>query len=94
MLKVRGPKSRLGRKEKILVAILSSTELARFTGCTQEQHSWCNYTGDYKRLIVGKIYEVERVEVHSWHTKVFLVGIKGSFNSVCFDVVEDTYERN
>jgi len=24
------------------------------------------------------------VEVHSWHTKVFLKGFKGSFNSVCF----------
>ena len=29
-------------------------------------------------------YKVERVEVHSWHTKLWLVGVEGRFNSVHF----------
>lgn len=58
-----------------------------FRGCTEEQKRWGNNTGDVSSLIVGCRYVVEREEVHSWHTKIFLVGREGSFNSVCFDVV-------
>jgi hypothetical protein len=38
-------------------------------------------------LIVGDTYYVEHVEVHSQHTKIELRGVKGKFNSVCFDVL-------
>lgn len=40
------------------------------------------------RLEIGKIYLVERTEVSSWSTKVYLQGIKGSFNSVNFEEIE------
>ena len=35
-------------------------------------------------LIEGDIYQIEKVEVHSWHTKISLRGIQGKFNSVSF----------
>lgn len=55
-----------------------------FTGCTQDQQKWGNYTGDYTSLTVGESYEVEKAEVHTRHTKIYLKNIQGSFNSVCF----------
>ena len=38
-------------------------------------------------LKTGKIYEIESVEVHNWHTKIKLKVIEGKFNSVCFEKV-------
>ena len=34
------------------------------------------------------IYAVERTEKHAWHTRIYLIGIKGYFNSVWFEEVE------
>ncbi len=57
-----------------------------YTGCTIEQQRWgTNDSPKKKGLIVGNIYEVDSVEVHTWHSKVTLKGIDGRFNSVCFD---------
>jgi hypothetical protein len=56
-----------------------------FTGCDQSQHSWGNHTGDYTKLVIGQKYRLKKEEERSWHTKYFLDGIDGSFNSVCFD---------
>ena len=40
-------------------------------------------------LEVGKVYYLEYVEVHSWHTLVYLKGFGlTSFNSVLFEEVE------
>ena len=36
-------------------------------------------------LIEGDIYQIEKVEVHSWHTKISLRGVNGKFNSVSFN---------
>lgn len=36
-------------------------------------------------LEVGDVYEVERVEEHSWHTKYFING--KDYNSVHFEVI-------
>jgi len=41
-------------------------------------------------LELGKVYEVERESVHSWHTRVYLKGYSGEwFNSVHFLDVTD-----
>jgi hypothetical protein len=41
-----------------------------------------------KLLKLGNCYIVERIEVHSWHTKVFLKNYPGKdFNSAWFKVV-------
>lgn len=58
-----------------------------FTGCSEDQHRWGNQTGNLEELILGSGYVVEQIKIHSHHTKVYLVGISGSFNSVCFDEI-------
>lgn len=62
--------------------------IVKFTGCDELQHRWGSHTGNFKDLTIGEIYTVKCVEVHSWHTKVFLEGSEGSFNSVCFEEVK------
>ena len=45
---------------------------------------WGGNTDPRNLLTVGATYEVARVDEHSWHTRVYLVGIDGYFNSVWF----------
>lgn len=42
-----------------------------------------------KHLSMNQRYEVERIEVKSWHTDVFLVGFELPFNSCLFSNVND-----
>jgi len=58
-----------------------------YLGCSKEQIQWGNNDNPYS-LIVGRIYIIENVEVHTWHTKLKLKGIIGKFNSVCFKLVD------
>jgi len=60
-------------------------EKVKFLGCCEAQHNWGSHTGDLSKLKIGKKYKVIKIEVHGWHTKVFIDGIEGSFNSVCFE---------
>lgn len=59
----------------------------KFLGCSREQIQWGNNDDPNPMLFVGDIYYVEHVYVHSQHTKIELRGVKGKFNSVCFEVV-------
>ncbi|MBU1082748.1 MAG: hypothetical protein KKB59_19920 [Spirochaetes bacterium] len=59
----------------------------RFIGASGEQTRWGTHTNPDGILVIGEEYTVSNIEEHSWHTKVFLVGINGNFNSVCFEVV-------
>ena len=59
-----------------------------FLGASKEQINWGGNDDPNKHLLVGETYEVEDVEVHSWHTKIKLVGFEGVFNSSSFDVLE------
>jgi hypothetical protein len=45
------------------------------------------YLGPTELLFEGDIYYVERVEIHERHTRLYLRGIRGKFNSVCFEKV-------
>ena len=57
-----------------------------YIGATDDQVRWGN--NDDPRdipLVEGETYTVYRKEIHSWHTKVELVGVNGRFNSVHFD---------
>ena len=38
-------------------------------------------------LIVGRIYEIESVDIQKWYTKIRLKNKSGAFNSVHFRVV-------
>ena len=58
----------------------------RYTGCSDAQAT-CGKSHDSRGvLVVGANYEVEREEVHRWHTLLHLKGFSGTpFNSVCFE---------
>lgn len=57
----------------------------KYTGSIEEQVRWGNNDNPVGILIEGDVYYVERVEVHTWHTKLCLRGVYGKFNSVCFE---------
>jgi hypothetical protein len=60
-------------------------KLVRYIGCTQDQINWGNNDDPRGILIEGDKYYVEKIEVHSQHTKLTLRGICGRFNSVSFE---------
>lgn len=47
----------------------------RYVGCNDVQVGWGGCADPRKVLEVGRLYEVERWETHSFHTKVFLEGV-------------------
>lgn len=55
-----------------------------YTGTSDEQVRWGGNDDPRSCLIEGDIYQIEKVEVHSWHTKLTLRNIPGRFNSVTF----------
>lgn len=60
----------------------------KYVSATDAQVGWGNNTDPRGILEVDRVYEVESVEVHSYHTKIRLVGIEGKFNSAHFDIVK------
>ena len=59
----------------------------KYTGSTETQVRWGNNDNPVGVLFEGDTYYVERVEIHTWHTKLYLRGVYGKFNSVCFEKV-------
>lgn len=55
-----------------------------YNDATDEQVRWGDCSDPRGVLVKGTAYEVEDQSVHSWHTKIKLVGIEGWFNSTCF----------
>jgi len=64
--------------------------LYRYMGCQcEEQIQWAGNVDPRGLLEVGMDYVVERTEVHTWHTKVFLTAFPNKqFNSVWFEQVQ------
>jgi hypothetical protein len=60
-------------------------EYVKYIGCIDEQVQWGSNDNPRGILIEGDKYYVEKVEMHTWHTKLHLRGIYGKFNSVCFE---------
>lgn len=60
----------------------------KYIGASDAQVQWGNCDDPRDVLIEGAVYEVEKEDVHTWHTKLHLVGIEGRFNSVCFEKLE------
>jgi len=59
-----------------------------YTGATDEQVRWGSNDDPRGILVEGNTYTVARVEVHSWHTKVWLEEYPGlKFNIVHFELV-------
>ena len=65
-----------------------------YSGASQIQINWGSCDDPRELLVVGNEYEIADVEVHSWHTKVEIVGIEGQFNSVCFDIIRELEEHD
>jgi len=65
-------------------------DTVKFIGCSPEQVAWGNNDNPNGMLFLGDKFHVEHVYVHSQHTKIELRGVKGKFNSVCFEVIYDT----
>lgn len=64
-----------------------SGNYVKYIGCIDEQVLWGNNSDPRGILFEGDTYYVEKVEVHSSHTKLHLRGIYGKFNSVSFKKV-------
>ena len=67
---------------------MKAGDYVKFLGSSQDQIHWGRCDDPNPHLFVGDKYYLEKVEVHSQHTKIQLRGVKGKFNSVCFEVVE------
>lgn len=62
----------------------------KFVECSDEQVNFAGKDDPRKHLVLDETYELERKEVHSWHTLYYLKDFPGlSFNSVCFREVSD-----
>ena len=59
--------------------------LVVFKGASIEQIKWGGHDDPREILTVGKIYLVEKREIHAWHTQIKLIGIDGWFNDVSFE---------
>ena len=65
---------------------MKKNDVVEYIGCSQEQINWGNNDDPRSFLIIGKEYTIEKVDVHSQHTKIKLYNKMGWFNSVCFEV--------
>jgi len=63
---------------------MEKNNVVEYIGCSQEQIRWGNNDDPTLSLVVGKEYTIEKVDVHSQHTKIKLYNKVGWFNSVCF----------
>ena len=61
----------------------------KFIGSSDEQVKWGNNDDPKKILNKKEIYTIENIEVHSWHTKIYLEDIKGKFNSISFEEISN-----
>src|SRR5688572_1417702 len=65
-----------------------------FIGASEDQVKWGGNDDPNKIMKEGDIVEIETVEVHSWHTKLYFVGLTGKYNSVSFKPVPDYINPN
>lgn len=60
----------------------------KFLGQDKFQRAWGSHDEADGVLEIGKIYTINRTEIHSQHTKVELEEALGKvFNSVCFEQI-------
>jgi hypothetical protein len=62
----------------------------KFIGASDDQVKWGSNDDPRDVLKINEIYTIKEVEVHSWHTKIYLEEAPGKFNSVHFrEMVND-----
>ena len=58
----------------------------RYVGTCDEQVKWGSNDDPRKYLQEFSVYEISNIDVHTWHTKIELVGYEGKwFNSACLE---------
>ena len=74
---------------------MSDKRVIRYVGASDAQVEWGSCQDPRPVLEFGRQYEVERCELHSWHTKVFLIGVDSGkgFPSAAFDPMPDVTEE-
>ena len=55
-----------------------------FTGASEAQIKWGGNDDPNEVCVIGQDYEVESEDVRSWHTKIKLLGVEGTFNGASF----------
>ena len=56
-----------------------------FLGHDNDKVQWGGCAETQGVLCKGGVSEIDRIEIHNWHTKLFLVGLPGKgFNSTMF----------
>lgn len=67
---------------------MNTGDKVKFIGTTNDQVNWCGHDDPRKYLIKGKEYTISKIEVHSWHTRVYLKEYPGKhFNLLSFEVI-------
>jgi hypothetical protein len=56
---------------------------------TKEEIAWGSNDDPNELLVLGSEYTVASIEVHSFHTKLYLEGVEGRFNTGSFEPCED-----
>lgn len=51
-------------------------------------------TADVSILVKGNFYEIARIEIHGWYTKIWIKDVPGWFNSVAFSTSESNVGRS
>jgi len=51
--------------------------LVRYIGCSDAQARWGGCNDPREQFVVGNVIELDREEVHKWHTKYVFKGCAG-----------------
>jgi hypothetical protein len=66
----------------------------KYTKATDEQVKWGSNDDPRGLLEPGKEYEIEGIEMHSWHSKIHLKEFPGKkFNSSSFEIPDSVYDE-
>lgn len=84
----KGPPISKEKKMEYQLGNIKNATKAKYMGrATDEQVRWGSNDDPRGLLEPGKIYTIADVEVHSYHTKIYLVDFPGlKFNSVHFEL--------
>jgi len=64
--------------------------MVKYLGTTDDQVRWASHDDPRGFLNIGQLYVVDHIDIHSWHSEVYLVGFEDKdFNSVCFEEVKE-----
>jgi len=63
-----------------------------FKECNNSQANWGSGKDPREYLTLGKVYNLDYIEVHTNHSLIYLENFTFGFNSVCFEGVDSQYD--